>query len=216
VAARDLIGGSVPTAEELVAFRAAFERHPAGVKGAFLLRGADGLPHQVRIAAARAAQIGGEEQERIAIDPAILEISPTSDTFVPFDVSTLDLLPGWYRLECEVQVDGLPVTVHPGERFLMAWPRSQVRRGTLSIGETIGGVALGDLECVGDCIRIGYAAEAAPSVRLRVDGRAHPVLDVEHDIDAGSGRIVGYPVLREDTRLAVVVGGRATAEVALP
>ena len=32
---------------DAVSVRAAYERFPVSVKGAFLLRGADGLPHQV-------------------------------------------------------------------------------------------------------------------------------------------------------------------------
>ena len=40
---------------DAVSVRAAYERFPVSVKGAFLLRGADGLPHQVRIESARAA-----------------------------------------------------------------------------------------------------------------------------------------------------------------
>jgi hypothetical protein len=203
-------------AEDLVAFRAAFERYPAGLKGAFLLRGADGMPHQVRIGVAFASQIGGEGQERIAIEQAILDISPTMDTFVPFDLPTLDLLPAWYRLECEVQIDGVAGTVYPGDRFVIPWPRSQVRRGTVEIGKKVGDVTVRSLECGGDSIRIAFAAPAAPTVGLSVNGRAHPVLEVEHDPQSEAGRIIGYPVLREDDTLSIEVDGQRPVEVALP
>jgi hypothetical protein len=206
----------VTAPEDAVAFRAAYERFPAAVKGAFLLRGADGLPHQVRIAAARAVEVAGGDREPIAIEPTILEIAPTMDTFVPFEVSTLDLLAGWYRLECEVVVDGIAGVVHAGAPFSMPWPRGQVRRGTVSIGAKAGEVSLLVLECTGDRIAIAYEAAAAPEVRLRVDGRPHTVVEVAFDAQAGGGRIVAYPVLRDDARLEIDLKGHGSVEVALP
>lgn len=202
--------------DEAVSFRAAYERNPAALKGAFLLRGADGMPHQVRIEAARATEVAGGSQERIAIEPTILDIAPTMDTFVPFEVSTLDLDAGWYRLECDVVVDGTAGVVHPGELFAMPWPRSQVRRGTVTVGARMGEVTIAAVECAGDSIRIAYESPAAPQVRLRVDDAPHHVLAIEHDDETGRGRIVGYPVLRDDARLSIEVKGQPPVDVALP
>jgi hypothetical protein len=42
------------------------------------------------------------------------------------------------------------------------------------------------------------------------------VLEVEYDDEAGRGRVVAYPVLRSDHRLAVEVGSAKPVEVALP
>ncbi|HEY7477898.1 MAG TPA: hypothetical protein VIB62_06645 [Actinomycetota bacterium] len=202
--------------DDLVAFRAVFERFPVSIKGAFVLRGADGLPHQVRIERAVLGECAGRAAQAIAIDPAIIEVAPTLDTFVPFEVPTLELGPGWYQLRCDVQVDGVPDVIRPGDRMSIAWPRSAVRRGSVRLDEKAGEVLLVSLDCLGDTVRIPYVAGDPPSVRLTVDGTAHPVLQVEHDEEAGAGKIVGYPVLRQHERLGIEVRGQDPVEVDLP
>ena len=202
--------------DEPVAIRAAYERFPASVKGAFLLRGADGMPHQVRIEAARAAEMSARAFQPITIDPLVLEVAPTQDTFVPFEVPTMDMSAGWYRLECEVVVDGRPMLVHPGDRFAIPWPRSSVRRGSVTIGKKAGGVALETLECAADCVRVVFAADEMPSVTLEANGASHPIVEVEFDHDAGRGRVIGYPALRAHERLTIEVQGERPVEVRLP
>jgi hypothetical protein len=201
---------------ERVAIRARFERFPAAVKGAFLLRGADGLPHQVRIDEARAAELAGGSPRPVGVEPVVLEVSPNQETFVPFEVSTIEMPSGWYQLECDLVVDGESSTVRPGDRFAIAWPRAAVRRGTVTIGAKQAGVSVESLECLGDSIRISFAADALPRISLSVDGHPHAVLDVEFDDETGRGRVLAYPVLRADQRLALDHGGGAAVEVALP
>lgn len=203
-------------AVDRVQIRAAYERFPATVKGAFLLRGADGLPHQVRIRAARAAECAGRGGHPIPMEPAVLEVAPTMDTFVPFELPLMDLPAGWYQLECEVVVDGDAATVRAGKRFTIPWPRSGVKRGTVTIRRRAGDVKLESVECVSDSVRIGFESEKAPHVKLSVDGSAHPVLEIEHDEGSGKGRVIGYPVLRRHERLAIEVKGEDPIEVRLP
>jgi hypothetical protein len=198
--------------DDRVSLRAAYERFPTSIKGAFVLRGADGMPHQVRIVSARAAECGGRRGVPIPIEPAIVEVAPTLDTFVPFELSTAELAAGWYQLECEVVVDGDAGVVRPGERFVIAWPRSAVRRGTVDVGRA----GVGAIECGGDSIRITYEAERAPHVKLSVDGASHPVLEVEHDADAGTGRVVAYPVLRQHEQLVIELRDAEPIQVSLP
>jgi hypothetical protein len=202
--------------EDRISFRAHFERFPASVKGAFVLRSADPDPHQLRLDEARVAECAGRGRFPLGVEPSVLDVAPTLDLFVPFEFPTTELDPGWYRLECDVAIDGTPATVHPGERFAMPWPRSAVRRGAASVDRRVGGVRLGRLECGGDSLRIGYEAEVAPGVRLTIDGRVHPVLDVDHDEQGGRGTIVAYPALRDDERLAIEIRGEDAVEVALP
>src|SRR3954464_5272813 len=102
---------------DLVAMRAKFERFPAAVKGALLLRGADGMPHQVRLESARAAELGGGPPQPGGFGAVVLEVSPTQETFVPFEVSTMDMAAGWYRLECDLVVDGDVDVIRPGDRL---------------------------------------------------------------------------------------------------
>jgi hypothetical protein len=202
--------------DDRIAIRAKFERFPAAVKGAFLLRGADGLPHQVRLADARAAELAGGQPRPVGVESVVLEVSPTQETFVPFEISTIEMPSGWYRLECDIVVDGEPSTVSPGERFSMSWPRAAVRRGTVTIGAKVAAVSVESLECLGDSIRIAFAADALPPMALSIDGRPHAVLDVEYDEDSGRGRTIAYPVLRADQRLSIDLGTGTPVEVALP
>jgi hypothetical protein len=202
--------------DDLVAIRARFERFPAAVKGAFLLRGADGLPHQVRLEGARAVELGGGADQPVGVESAVLEASPTQETFVPFEIPTLDMPAGWYQLECAVVVDGTSRVVRPGDPFLMPWPRAAVRRGTVTIGHKVSAVALETLECLGDSTILAFAADAAPTLALSVDGRPHPIVAREFDEETGRGRAVAYPVLRADQRLTVDLTGEPPIEIALP
>jgi hypothetical protein len=201
---------------ESVRIKAAFERFPATVKGAFLLRGADGLPHQVRIEGAWASERAGRGKHPIQIEPMVLEVAPTMDTFVPFELPLIDLPSGWYQIGCDVVVDGVPSVEATGEPFTVPWPRSAVRRGSAAIGKKSGSVKLESLECASDSVKVTFASEKAPSVKLLVDGEAHPVLEIEHDPETGRGTVVGYPVLRGQSRLVVEIKGEAAVEVRLP
>ena len=87
---------------ERVSIRASFERFPATVKGAFVLRGADRNPHQVRIDAARVREISGRGALPIGLDPVTLDVAPNLDLFVPFEFAITELAAGWYGLECDV------------------------------------------------------------------------------------------------------------------
>jgi hypothetical protein len=202
--------------DDRVAIRAAFEPHPLTLKGAFVVRGADGMPHQVRLESARLVEIGGRGGLPVPIGSAIIEAAPTMDTFVPFEVGISDLRPGWYELECSVVIDADASVVRPGKRFAVPWPRSSVRRGTFPIGVTAGDVTLETLECTGDSVRIAYAGDRPPAVKLLVDGVSHPLLDVEHDEEAGRGRILGYPAMRGHETLTVEVRGADPVAVRLP
>ena len=201
---------------DLVAIRAKFERFPAAVKGALLLRGADGMPHQVRLEAAHAAELSGGTPQPVGVASVVLEVSPTQETFVPFEVSTMDMASGWYRLECDLVVDGDPEVVRPGDRFAIPWPRAAVRRGRVTIGDKVSSVALETLECLGDTVRLAFAADAEPTIALSVDGRRHTVLDMAFDEETGRGVLTGYPVLRSQRTLTIQIKGEAPVEVALP
>ena len=199
-----------------VSVRAAYERFPVAIKGTLLLRGADGLPHQVRIASARVTGLASEGSREIGIEPTVLEVSPTQETFVPFEVGTVDLPAGWYRLECDTMIDGTPALVRPGVPFASAWPRGAVRRGTVTLDQKTGGVAWETLECLGDSLRIAFAADEIPAVKLEVDGAPHPMIDVDVDDEAGRGSVVAYPVLRSQERLTIDVRGESPVDVGLP
>jgi hypothetical protein len=152
----------------------------------------------------------------MGVEPSVLDVAPTLDTFVPFEFPIAELPPGWYRLECDVAIDGVAQTVHPGDPFSIPWPRAAVRKGTARIGRSAGDVKLVDVTCAGDSTRVSYEAAHEPDVKLSVDGSSLPVLAVEFDDGSGSGAVVGFPALRSHETLRIQVRGAEPVEVALP
>jgi hypothetical protein len=196
-----------------VSIRAHFERFPATLKGAFVLRGEDPDPHQVRIEAARVAEMSGQGAQPMGVEPLTLDVAPHLDLFVPFEVPLLDLGPGWYRLELDVIVDGDAGVEHPGDRFAMAWPRGSMRRGSSSVSGTItagsSSVTIDQVECTPDSVRVTYTAPARVGLSLAADDVTLPQIDEGFDEEAGRGRVVTYPAAKSQSRLSVAARGAA-------
>ncbi len=209
---------------EAVSIRTHFERFPATVKGAFVIRGDDPNPHQVAIREARAVVPDGSVARTVEMSPVVLDVPPHIDLFVPFELPVSDLEPGWYGLECDAEVDGIPTTYPAARHFVVPWPRGVVRRGTVPVGRALRsasrGVEIGSLECTVDSTKIRLTAEPAeePALRLSVDGRSLPILDVAVDEDTGEGTVSAYPLLRTDRMLRIsLTGGHAPSlEITLP
>lgn len=204
-----------------VSIRAHFERFPATLKGAFVLRGEDRNPHQVRIDAARVAEVAGRSGQPLAVETVTLDVAPHLDLFVPFEVPLLDLGPGWYRLEIDVIVDGDAGVVHPGDRFVVAWPRGSMRRGSVSVGRSIsaGGstVTIEQVECAADSVRVTYESPARVGLSIAADDITLPQIDEEHDAETGRGKVVTYPAAKMSSRLAITArGAERPFEIDLP
>jgi hypothetical protein len=209
------------SADPPVAFRAHLERFPLAVKGALVLRAVDGLPHQVAFERAVVAEMAGGQTLPIGLDRVIQDVSPTKDLFVPFEFPFADLGSGWYRLDCRVLIDGTPITVHPGEPFVIPWPRAATRRGTVDVGVAVeaghGKVRIGELACSADRMHVTYEAPDPIDVKVIADGRPVPTLEHEHDEETGRGSITAYPLLRTDARVSIEVrGATGPIEVRLP
>jgi hypothetical protein len=210
----------------LVAIRAHFEKFPATVKGAFVLRSADRDPHQVVIRGARVTELSGAGSEPMELQPATLDVAPKLDFFVPFEFPVTELGAGWYGLETDVDVDGVSQIVRPERRFSIAWPRATVRRGTVPVDEKVeieGGpsVLIDRLECAGDSMTVHFSVEPAERVDLRfhADGTPIALLDTEIDEPTGKGRATAYPLLKIQRALTIELVhklGRATTEILLP
>ena len=204
-----------------ISIRAHYERFPATIKGAFVLRGEGRDPRQVRIEDARVIEVSGGGSQSIAMEPVTLEVAPHLDLFVPFEVPLTELGAGWYSLECDVVIDGVPDVVHPGDRFPVAWPRATVRRGPIPVGKSLDvsgdTVAIDQIDCAGDSIKIGFTATKAPTLKLTADGATVPVLDTQFDDATGRGKIVGYPLMRTQRALTIdASGAKRPLEVTLP
>ena len=78
-----------------ISIRAHFERFPATVKGAFVLRGEGRDPHQVRIEARARARAGrAHGSQPIDLEPVTLDVAPNLDLFVPFEFPVTELEAG--------------------------------------------------------------------------------------------------------------------------
>lgn len=207
--------------DERISIRAHFERFPATVKGAFVLRAADGEPHQVRLDAARADEMAGGVAHAIELQPVVLEVAPTLDLFVPFELGLMDLGPGWYQLVCDLVVDAVSSEARPGDPFPIAWPRATVRRGTVAVGKALmtsgGKVRIEQVECAGDHATIAYLAEEPAVMKVSADDAPLAFVAGEFDESTGRGTLITYPVLRSQRRMRIdVKGARGPVEIKLP
>ncbi len=134
-------------------------------------------------------------------------MAPHLDLFVPFEFSALDLEPGWYGLDCDVVIDGVPETVHPGRKFSIPWPRAAIRRGAISVGSTVaagdGKIEIEQIECLGDCVKIAYRADEPVRLVVTSGDLRVPVVDEEFDEERTIGVVTTYPAQREWGSLTV-------------
>ena len=213
---------------EPLSVRARFERFPATVKGAFILRGEDRDPHQVVFHQARAVAVSGGAWREVPVAATTLDVAPHQDVFVPFELVVSDLEAGWYGFECDLEVDGDLFTLPGGRRFAIPWPRATVRRGQIHVDRTL---ALGErtkvrveqVDCGGESIRLGLAVDPPGplQVRLLADGARLEVLEQEEDETSGRVRVTAFPLLRAHTALRIELKGRgrgadAALDVSLP
>ena len=110
-----------------------FDRFPATIKGALVLRGADPNPHRVQLLSADIARVPSGPTKPIPMGDLIVDVAPARDLFLPFEVAISDLDPGWYAVRSEILVDGGASFVNSGRAFSIPWPRGEVRTGTLQV-----------------------------------------------------------------------------------
>ena len=84
------------------------ERVGVSVRGALVLRTADGLPHQVKVDDASLVNPATEQAFPLAIGSLILEVQPGLDVIVPFEVKPNEIPRGRYQVRATVVVDGSP------------------------------------------------------------------------------------------------------------
>ena len=203
--------------------RARFERLPATLKGAFILRGEDADPHQVEFRGASIVGVGTDVRVPLPIAAASLDAAPHRDVFVPFEAAIGELGPGWYTLQAELEVDGTVSSFDGGRRFAVAWPRATVRRGQVRIDRavTVRGttVHLDHVELGGDSAKLHVRTDPPGEVAVSVlaDGDRLEQLELEHDESSGRSTVTTYPVLRAHRSLRFDVrGGAEPVDVPLP
>ena len=134
-----------------------FERFPASIKGAFVLRGGDGDPHAVQFDWARVARIPAGPTKPVIMEDRMLDVAPIRDLFVPFEVAVVEMEPSWYVLESSLRVDGGRSYTYSGRPFTIPWPRSDIRRGTVSVSKTL---RVGHVEFHVERVELGWDSAA--------------------------------------------------------
>lgn len=200
-----------------ISIRARFERFPATVKGAFVVRGEDANPHLVSFREARVVPVMGDTSIPVPMKPAVIDVPPHQDVFLPFEFSVTDLAPGWYGLECDVDVDAVSRTMPGGRTFAVQWPRATVRRGSVAVDKAVplGGVTLRleRLDCASDHAVLRFAVDPAHPVTLKLlaDGERLGDLASEFDPTSGEGSVKTYPLMRAHGTLRIEATGRGKA-----
>jgi hypothetical protein len=205
-----------------------FERFPASIKGAFVLRGGDGDPHAVRFDWARVSRVPAGPAKPIALEDRMLDVAPIRELFVPFEIAVSEMDPAWYVVESSLRVDGGRSFEYSGRPFTIPWPRSDIRRGTVMVSKT---VRAGSLAFHVERVELGWDSAAAlwhppggdqeqveknapgSSARaaLVADGvELEPLPDqagsrVSEPRGAGERRSLTYPVMRSTHSLQLVM-----------
>jgi hypothetical protein len=219
-------------AEGPIRVQTRFERFPASLKGAFVIRGADGNPHAAQFEWGRVARVPSGPSKPIPMEDRQFDVAPTRDLFVPFEVGVSDLAPGWYRLEASVRVDRGRAWPFPSRSFAIPWPRGDVRRGSFPVGKRVrtGGSSfvVDRVELAGDSASVVWRTESQSAEEqeggppgdaiLMADGAALELLPPEEGsrlfVSRASGerRTVSYPMPRAARAAAVVVRLRSGDE----
>ena len=107
-----------------------FERFPASVRGAVVVRALDTQPHQIYLEGAEVVEADslGRTVSPVSAERATIDVAPHGEVLIPFDIPFNSLPPGAYCVMAEVLVDGSARIRGPeggGKRF-------SVRRSTSS------------------------------------------------------------------------------------
>jgi hypothetical protein len=218
-------GGKQRGGESPLRVETKFERFPASLKGAFVMRGADGNPHTVQFDWGRVARVPTGGTKPIPVEDRPFDVAPIRDLFVPFEVGVSDLDPGWYRLEASLRVDGGRSWVFPSRAFAIPWPRGDVRRGSFHVGKRVlvgeSAFVVDRVELAGDSASVVWHAEpvgeeggeqeAPGDALLMADDSALELLPPQEGSRLfatrapGERRTVSYPMPRSARSVAVVV-----------
>ena len=191
-----------------------FERFPASIRGAVVVRGRDPEPHQIRLTDLSIVEAaGGRPTHEVSTGGVTVDVVPRGEILIPFDVAFAELQPGWFAVSAEVVVDGQRRFRGPEEarRFLVPWPAEDVRRGVVDAGVTIRvpgseGAVIERVDCKPDRAVVRWRHRPGPEpefgeMRVLAGSRRLPFLDGTHDAAAGARTTVVHPVLKRHRNL---------------
>jgi len=198
-----------------------FDRFPASVRGAVVVRSLDREPHQIRLIAVRVVEAHDRSREvqEVSVEQVTVDVAPHREVLVPFDVPFSGLGPGWYCVVGEVEIDGSRRLRGPddgGRRFVVPWPAAEVRRADLRPNLEIklpgvGTATIERVECKLDHTAIRWRLTGAEKAELRVSvgKRRLPTVESTYDDRAGAHITVTHPIPKRATEIAFDVSVRA-------
>ena len=198
-----------------VAVDAVFERFPASVRGAVVVRGTDPDPHQIRLQQATVVDPRGRGVREVAVEETVVDLAPRGEILVPFDIPFSGLDPGWYRVWADLVVDGQQRIRGPeeGKRFLVPWPGAEVRRGAVEAGVDLGGgAAVHRIDCRPDRATVRWHAPGEVG-ELRVLAEGDRLPEIGGNVhESGERSTVVYPILKEHRRLTFELRGSGAGD----
>ncbi|MGH2674601.1 MAG: hypothetical protein ACRDKA_05940 [Actinomycetota bacterium] len=210
---------------EPVSVDTVFDRFPASVRGAVVVRAVDREPHQVQLIEVEVVEAHDPRRgvQPVAVDRATVDLAPHREVLIPFDVPFSGLEPGWYCVVAEIEVDGSLRTRGPeggGRRFVVAWPSAEVRRADLRPNLRIGGAIVERIECKPDRTAVRWRpGDTREQLRVTADKRRLPTVEVTDDPKTGARVTVAHPTPKRAEGLTLELArGRqkASARVSLP
>jgi hypothetical protein len=213
-------GPELPVAVDVV-----FERFPASVRGAVVVRGTDSEPHQIRLDALSVTEAHATSRvvHEVPAGPVTVDVVPRGEILIPFDVPFAELAPGWYGVVSAVVVDGQRRIQGPDEvkRFVVPWPPEEVRRGSIPADLPIRvpgsrGAVVERVDCKPDRAIVRWrhapgerAAEPEfPDLRVFAGSRRLPNVDSGGDPGTGERITVTHPVLKRHRQLTFEIDRR--------
>lgn len=219
-------------AGEPISLEAVFERFPASVRGALVVRGADPDPHQIQISEVSVIEAHGSGRSirPVPLGPVTADVPPRGEVLVPFDIPFAGLDPGWYAVSAEVEVDGQRRIRGPAQgerRFVVPWPGGTVRRGKIEAGVRVDvagqrAAEVEQVDCRADRAVVRWRAIGGRDpgdLRVLAAGRRLPHLGSSEGPEDERSTVV-FPILRRYRQLAFELvrprgGGRGRATLDL-
>ena len=204
-----------------------FDRFPASVRGAVVIRAMDREPHQIRLLSVQVVEAHdpSREVQPVAVDTVTVDVAPHREVLVPFDVPFSALGPGWYCVVAEIEVDGSVRARGPdggGRRFVVPWPSADVRRADLRPDLKVGGAVIERIECKSDRTTVRWRpGDGKEQLRVAAGRRRLPTVEVSEDPKTGSRLTVLHPTPKQAGELTIELttggrGGKASATLDLP
>jgi hypothetical protein len=192
-----------------------FDRFPASVRGAVVVRAQDHEPHQIRLLAVRVAQAHdpAKDVHRAAVDEATVDVAPHKEVLIPFDVPFAELGPGWFCVLADVEVDGSLRMTGPeggGKRFGVPWPAEDVRRLDLKPNLKVGRAVVERIQSRPDRTEIRWrppSKDPEAELRLSAGSRRLPAVEATDDPRTGTRVTVTHPVPKRSEKLTIELAG---------